>query len=121
MTARLLAPVLLLAVSALAAAQDAGKPDPKATQVWAPVPPVVTPGATAGAAPSSDPWARQEHTFPKLNEEMIRAVTPYGHEETPAQGAVLFERGQRSVDFFLVLQGNIEVFELDLALNPGVA
>lgn len=52
MTARLFAPVLLLAVSALAAAQDAGKPDPKATEVWAPVPPVVTPGATAGAAPS---------------------------------------------------------------------
>lgn len=66
----------------------------------------------------SDPWARQEQTFPKLNDEMIRAVTPYGHEETPAQGAVLFERGQRSVDFFLVLQGNIEVFELDLAGAP---
>jgi len=61
----------------------------------------------------SDPWARQEQTFPKLNDEMIAAVTRFGQEETPAPGTLLFERGQRSVDFFLVLQGNIEAFELD--------
>lgn len=66
----------------------------------------------------SDPWARQEQTFPKLNEEMIGAVARYGQEEAPAAGAVLFERGQRSVDFFLVLQGNIEVFEIDLEGVP---
>jgi thioredoxin reductase (NADPH) len=66
----------------------------------------------------SDPWARQEQTFPKLSQEMIGAVTGYGPEESPAPGALLFERGQRSVDFFLVLQGNIEVYELDLAGVP---
>lgn len=66
----------------------------------------------------SDPWARQEQTFPKLDDEMIGAVMRYGQEEAPAQGTVLFERGQRSVDFFLLLQGNIEVFELDLAGAP---
>ena len=42
----------LLAVSMLAVAQEAAKPNPKDTEVWAPVPPVVTPGATVGAAPS---------------------------------------------------------------------
>jgi len=66
----------------------------------------------------SDPWARQEQTFPKLNEEMVGAVGRYGQEEAPAAGTVLFERGQRSVDFFLVLRGNIEVFELDLEGVP---
>jgi len=75
----------------------------------------------------ADPWARQEQTFPQLNDEMISAVRAFGEEEAPAPGTPLFERGQRSVDFFLVLQGNIEIFELDLAgvphllrlINPG--
>jgi thioredoxin reductase (NADPH) len=66
----------------------------------------------------SDPLARQEQTFPKLNDEMIAAVTAFGQEEAPAPGTPLFERGQRSVDFFLVLQGNIEIFEFDLAGVP---
>jgi hypothetical protein len=43
---------LMLAAGALALAQDAGLPNPKDTEVWAPVPPVVTPGATRGAPPS---------------------------------------------------------------------
>jgi hypothetical protein len=42
----------LLTVSALAGARDSARPNPQATEVWAPVPPVVTPGATAGAPPS---------------------------------------------------------------------
>jgi thioredoxin reductase (NADPH) len=66
----------------------------------------------------SDPWARQEQTFPTLNDEMISAISVFGQQETPAPGTPLFERGQRSVDFFLVLQGNIEVFELDVAGVP---
>lgn len=33
-------------------AADTAQPDPKATEVWSPVPPKVTPGATPGAAPS---------------------------------------------------------------------
>ncbi|MGA7540215.1 MAG: FAD-dependent oxidoreductase [Steroidobacteraceae bacterium] len=66
----------------------------------------------------ADPWARQEQTFPKLSEEMISAVRAFGQEEAPAPGTALFERGQRSADFFLVLQGNIEIFELDLAGVP---
>src|SRR5579872_6711174 len=66
----------------------------------------------------SDPWARQEQTFPKLDDEMIAAVARFGQEESPSPGALLFERGQRSVDFFLVLRGSIQVFELDVAGLP---
>lgn len=46
---------MLLMLGATAAAQQAdqtGQPNPKDTEVWAPVPPVVTPGVTPGAAPS---------------------------------------------------------------------
>lgn len=42
----------LFAASALVAAQEAATPNPKATEVWTPAPPVVTPGATMGAPPS---------------------------------------------------------------------
>ena len=35
-----------------ALASEADQPDPKATEVWAPVPPKVAPGATTGAPPS---------------------------------------------------------------------
>jgi hypothetical protein len=49
---KLFATAALLAVTAMAVAQEAAGPNPKATEVWAPVPPVVTPGARAGAAPS---------------------------------------------------------------------
>lgn len=42
----------LLAVSAMAMARSPAAPNPKDTEVWTPVPPVVTPGATVGAAPS---------------------------------------------------------------------
>ena len=61
----------------------------------------------------ADPYARETQTFPRLSEETARRVAGYGAEETVADGALLFERGQRSVDFFLVLQGSVEIFETD--------
>ncbi len=51
-TCKRFAASILLALGATAVAQPAVQPDPKDTEVWAPVPPVVTPGATVGAAPS---------------------------------------------------------------------
>jgi 3-keto-disaccharide hydrolase len=50
--AKLVATSILLAFGAVALGQEATAPNPKDTEVWAPVPPVVTPGATVGAAPS---------------------------------------------------------------------
>ncbi|MGB6489097.1 MAG: DUF1080 domain-containing protein [Steroidobacteraceae bacterium] len=52
LTSQLIAAAALLAFSALAAAQQASRPNPRDTEVWAPVPPVVTPGATTVAPPS---------------------------------------------------------------------
>ncbi|HBZ70100.1 MAG TPA: cation tolerance protein CutA [Deltaproteobacteria bacterium] len=68
----------------------------------------------------ADPYARQAQTFPRLSEEMTERVAGYGTEETVARGTLLFERGQRSVDFFLVLEGAVEIFDTDVHGNPNV-
>jgi Domain of Unknown Function (DUF1080) len=48
----LLASAALIALTAPLFAQAPDKPKPEDTEIWEPVPPVVTPGATCGAAPS---------------------------------------------------------------------
>lgn len=70
---RILVAAFLLPVAVQAVAQEAAEPKPQDTEVWTPVPPVVTPGATVGAAPSDaivlfdgknlDEWvSAQDHT-----------------------------------------------------------
>ncbi len=49
---RLLVSAALIAVAAPLVAQSPDKPKPEETEIWEPVPAVVTPGATCGAAPS---------------------------------------------------------------------
>ena len=61
----------------------------------------------------TDPYERAAQTFPRLSEEQVRRVTLFGDNEAFADGALAFERGQRSVDFFLVLEGAIEIFDMD--------
>jgi len=69
----LLSLTALVCIPACIAAQDAAKPKPEDTEVWTPVPKIVTPGATLGAAPSDaivlfdgknqDEWvSAQDHT-----------------------------------------------------------
>ena len=59
----------------------------------------------------SDPYARAAETFPRLSDAQVARVTPFGTVEALAKGTVLFERDDRSVDFFLVLEGCIEIYE----------
>ncbi|MDB5482632.1 MAG: Thioredoxin reductase [Caulobacteraceae bacterium] len=67
-----------------------------------------------------DPYARGPQIFPRLSEEMAGRVRSYGSEESVADGTLLFEQGQRGVDFFLVLDGSIEIFDLDAHGLPHV-
>jgi thioredoxin reductase (NADPH) len=61
----------------------------------------------------SDPYAREQQTFPQLSVDMSRRVAAYGIEERLAEGTVIFRRGDRTVDFFFVLEGCIEIYEMD--------
>jgi thioredoxin reductase (NADPH) len=73
----------------------------------------------AGLDPS-DPYAREAQTFPRLSEEMTARVARHGTEESLKAGEILFERGQRNVDFFVVLDGSIEIFNTDEHGKPTV-
>jgi thioredoxin reductase (NADPH) len=68
----------------------------------------------------SDPYARGAQTFPRLSEEMALRIAGYGTEERAKAGDLLFERGQRGVDFFLVLEGAVEIFDVDEQGTPQI-
>lgn len=63
----------------------------------------------------TDPYRRTEQIFPRLTADMVRRAATYGQAGDIPEGAVLFSRGDRSVDFFIVLEGAIEI----LALSAG--
>jgi thioredoxin reductase (NADPH) len=65
------------------------------------------------ALDATDPIAREAQTFPRLSAEMAARVARYGSEEQFAAGATVFTRGDRSVDFFVVSAGSIEIFDVD--------
>jgi thioredoxin reductase (NADPH) len=60
----------------------------------------------------SDPLARSAQTFPRLNDDMAARIVPYGKREHLPAGSMVFERGQRGIDFFFVLKGQIQVYDL---------
>ena len=60
---------------------------------------------------ATDPYAREEQTFPRLNPEQVDRLCDYGTIEEFEKGAVLFSRGDRGADFFLILKGSIEIYE----------
>jgi thioredoxin reductase (NADPH) len=53
---------------------------------------------------------RPEMAFPFLTEEMVMRLRAYGHEEAMGPGVMLYSRGQREVDLFVVLDGVVRVF-----------
>jgi thioredoxin reductase (NADPH) len=59
----------------------------------------------------TDPYARKSETFPRLTPDQAERVIAFGVVDEPARGTVLFECGDRRADFFLVLEGFVEVYE----------
>lgn len=59
----------------------------------------------------SDPYARLSQTFPTFDDEQIERIKSFGSIQRLSQGTVVFERGEKTVDFFVVLSGNIEIYE----------
>lgn len=64
-------------------------------------------------ADPSDPYKREAQTFPELNDDMAGRVAAFGTVEDLPEGGSLFDRGDRSVDFFLILEGAVEVLDMD--------
>src|SRR5215218_970057 len=58
-----------------------------------------------------DPYNRTNQIWPELSEDQISRAKPYGKEEDLPRDTPVFERGQRNNDFFIVLEGTIEIYE----------
>jgi thioredoxin reductase (NADPH) len=46
---------------------------------------------------------------PGLTDEQIRRLEPFGTREHVASGTVLFDEGDRGIDFFVVISGSVEI------------
>jgi thioredoxin reductase (NADPH) len=57
----------------------------------------------------TDPYERQAQTFPKLTAEQIGRMERFGEAGDYPTGTELFLRGQRGVDFFVVIEGSVEI------------
>jgi thioredoxin reductase (NADPH) len=68
----------------------------------------------------ADPDARAAQTFPRFTAEMMERVAGYGREEVVPAGTPMFTRGERSVDFFVAIDGCIEIFDYDRHHAPRV-
>jgi thioredoxin reductase (NADPH) len=54
------------------------------------------------------PEFRRDLAFPKLTEDMLQRLIPFGREETFAADTVLYTYGDRHIDMFVVLDGGID-------------
>src|SRR5947207_265505 len=52
---------------------------------------------------------RLDLAFPKLTEELVERLKPYGHEETFAADETLYTYGDRHIDMFVVLEGGVDI------------
>jgi thioredoxin reductase (NADPH) len=55
------------------------------------------------------PDFRPDLAFPKLTEEMVERLGSYGREETLPANVPLFTYGERQVDMFVVLDGEVDI------------
>ena len=67
---------------------------------------------------NANPHERDVQTFPRLDPEAAERLAAYGTVEQVPRGTSLFSRGQRRIDFFLVLEGSIEIFDTDRHGTP---
>lgn len=60
---------------------------------------------------ATDPYQRQEQIFPVLSDSQVERIKEFGVCEPLPKGSVVFRRGDRTVDFFVMLAGSIEIFD----------
>ena len=59
----------------------------------------------------SDHYQRSAQTFPELSAEQIDRIARFGERVALPGGTSLFRRGDRSVDFFVVEEGSVEIVD----------
>jgi thioredoxin reductase (NADPH) len=70
--------------------------------------------SAAYTPPSEVPrYDRHEQMFPTLNSEQIVEIARFGREQTLPRGAQLWDIGERNMDFFVVLEGTLDVVRRD--------
>ncbi|CAM6054205.1 unnamed protein product [Sphagnum tenellum] len=56
---------------------------------------------------------RLDATFPNLTAQQLNSIRPFGEELDLPAGHILYQRGDLNVDFYVILQGAVEVYESD--------
>ena len=64
---------------------------------------------TRGGVPLSVETETVKGISPGLTDQQIRRLEPFGSRERVATGTVLFDEGDRGIDFFVVLAGAVEI------------
>lgn len=54
---------------------------------------------------------RETQIFPRLGADMIQRIQPFGRVESPPEGSLLFARGDTAADFFVVLEGQVQLLD----------
>ena len=70
--------------------------------------------------PPAAPEGQEKQAFPTLTDDQVERCKAFGEVEDLPHGSLLFERGQRTVDFFVILQGECEIFDTLCAGEPNV-
>lgn len=79
-----------------------------------------TPQAAETNLDPTHPYAPEAQVNPRLTPKMAGRIAGYGTEERLPRGSLVFQREQRGVDLFFILDGSIEVFDADERGRPNV-
>jgi thioredoxin reductase (NADPH) len=81
-------------------------------------------GTCSPAASGATTQARLEHVFPTLSDPQIARLASIGRERRLTDGEVLWDIGERSIAFYVVLEGAVEILggspeQLVVVHEPG--
>jgi CRP-like cAMP-binding protein len=69
--------------------------------------------STANSPISAELGEIPGEAFPRLTPDMMARIAPFGRRDHFDGGEYLYEVGDREVDFFIILNGSVDVFESD--------
>ncbi len=61
----------------------------------------------------------ERFAFPQLSDDQVERAAAFGERERHEAGDLVFERGQRSVDFYVIVSGCIEIFDPEALGQDG--